>query len=46
MDAEIALLEKKLEKCKMVKQAMIQNFLTGKIRLTSIICPFFFIGVG
>jgi type I restriction enzyme S subunit len=33
MDAEIAALEKKLEKYKMVKQGMMQNLLTGKIRL-------------
>jgi len=33
MDAEIAVLEKKLEKYKMIKQAMMQNSLTGKIRL-------------
>jgi len=33
MDAEIAVLEKKLKKYKMVKQAMMQNFLTGNIRL-------------
>jgi len=33
MDAEIAVLEKKLEKYKVVKQGMMQNFLTGKIRL-------------
>jgi type I restriction enzyme S subunit len=34
MDAKIAVLEKKLEKYKMVKQGMMQNLLTGKIRLT------------
>jgi len=33
MDAEIAVLEKKLEKYKMVKLAMMQNFLTGTKRL-------------
>jgi type I restriction enzyme S subunit len=33
MDAKIAVLEKKLEKYKMVKQRMMQNLLTGKIRL-------------
>jgi len=33
MDADIAVLEKKLEKHKMVKQGMMQNLLTGKIRL-------------
>ncbi|MBW1822875.1 MAG: hypothetical protein JRI92_14285 [Deltaproteobacteria bacterium] len=32
-DAEIAVLEKKLERYKMVKQGMMQNLLTGKIRL-------------
>ena len=33
MDAEIAALEGKLEKYKQVKQGMLQNLLTGKIRL-------------
>lgn len=33
MDAEIEGLEKKLEKYKMLKQGMMQNLLTGKIRL-------------
>lgn len=33
MDAEIEQLEKKLEKYKMMKQGMMQNLLTGKIRL-------------
>lgn len=33
MDTEIEALEKKLEKYKMVKQGMMQNLLTGKIRL-------------
>lgn len=33
MDAEIKVLEKKLEKYKMIKQGMMQNLLTGKIRL-------------
>lgn len=33
MDAEIKALETKLEKSKMVKQGMMQNLLTGKIRL-------------
>ncbi len=33
MDAEIERLERKFEKCKMVKQGMMQNLLTGKIRL-------------
>ena len=33
MDAEIEALEKKLEKYKMLKQGMMQNLLTGKIRL-------------
>ena len=33
MDAEIATIEKKLEKVKMVKQGMMQQLLTGKIRL-------------
>jgi len=33
MDADIAALEKKLEKYKMVKQRMMENLLTGKIRL-------------
>jgi type I restriction enzyme S subunit len=33
MDAEITVLEKKLEKYKMVKQGMMQNLLTAKIRL-------------
>ena len=33
MDFEIELLEKKLEKYKMVKQGMMQDLLTGKIRL-------------
>jgi type I restriction enzyme, S subunit len=33
MDAEIDLLESKLEKYKQIKQGMMQNLLTGKIRL-------------
>lgn len=33
MDAEIAVLEKKLNKAKQIKQGMMQNLLTGKIRL-------------
>ena len=33
MDAEIEALEKKLEKYKMLKQGMMQNLLTGKVRL-------------
>jgi type I restriction enzyme S subunit len=33
MDAEIEELEKKLDKYKMIKQGMMQNLLTGKIRL-------------
>lgn len=33
MDAEIVALENKLEKYKMLKQGMMQNILTGKIRL-------------
>lgn len=33
MDAEIEAMEKKLEKYKMIKQGMMQNLLTGKIRL-------------
>jgi len=33
MDAEIETLEKKLDKYKMLKQGMMQNLLTGKIRL-------------
>lgn len=33
MDSEIAALEKMLEKYKMLKQGMMQNLLTGKIRL-------------
>ena len=33
MDAEIAALESKLEKYKQIKQGMMQNLLTGKIRL-------------
>jgi len=33
MDTEIAVLERKIEKQKMVKQAMMQNLLTGKIQL-------------
>ncbi len=33
MDAEIELLENKLEKYKKIKQGMMQNLLTGKIRL-------------
>jgi type I restriction enzyme S subunit len=33
MNAEIVTLEKKLEKYKMIKQGMMQNLLTGKIRL-------------
>jgi type I restriction enzyme S subunit len=34
MDAEIESMEKNLEKYKMIKQGMMQNLLTGKIRLT------------
>jgi type I restriction-modification system DNA methylase subunit len=33
MDADIAALETKLSKYKQVKQGMMQNLLTGKIRL-------------
>ena len=33
MDAEIEMLKKKLDKYKMLKQGMMQNLLTGKIRL-------------
>ena len=33
MDADIEALEKKLEKYKMIKQGMMQNLLTGRIRL-------------
>lgn len=33
MDSEISLLEQKLEKQKQIKQGMMQNLLTGKIRL-------------
>jgi type I restriction enzyme S subunit len=33
MDTEIEALEKKLEKYKMLKQGMMQNLLTGRIRL-------------
>jgi len=33
MDAEIEVLEKKLEKYKMIKQGMMQNLLTGRVRL-------------
>lgn len=33
MDAEISLLEQKLEKQKQIKEGMMQNLLTGKIRL-------------
>jgi len=33
MDAEIEILEKKLEKYKKIKQGMMQNLLTGRIRL-------------
>jgi len=33
MDAEIEALEKKSEKYKMIKQGMMQDLLTGKIRL-------------
>jgi type I restriction enzyme S subunit len=33
MDAELEVLEMKLEKHKMIKQGMMQNLLTGKIRL-------------
>lgn len=33
MDSEIEALEKKLDKYKMIKQGMMQNLLTGKIRL-------------
>jgi type I restriction enzyme S subunit len=33
MDAEIDALEKKLEKARQIKQGMMQELLTGKIRL-------------
>ena len=33
MDSEIEALEMKLDKYKMIKQGMMQNLLTGKIRL-------------
>ena len=33
MDAEIAALEQRLEKAKAIKQGMMQQLLTGKIRL-------------
>ena len=33
LSIEIALLEKKLDKYKMIKQGMMQNLLTGKIKL-------------
>lgn len=33
MDTEIEALEKKLEKHKMIKQGMMQNLLTGRVRL-------------
>jgi len=33
MDAEIAALETKLAKYKQIKQGMMQNLLTGRIRL-------------
>ena len=33
MDAEIEALEKKLEKYKMIKHGMMQNLLTGRVRL-------------
>ena len=33
MDAEIKALEKKLEKYEKIKQGMMQNLLTGRIRL-------------
>jgi type I restriction enzyme S subunit len=33
MDAEIAALEEKLEKSRMLKQGMMQELLTGRIRL-------------
>lgn len=33
MDAEIEALEKKLAKYKMIKQGMMQNLLTGRVRL-------------
>jgi len=33
VDAEIEALKKKLEKHKMIKQGMMQNLLTGRIRL-------------
>ena len=33
MDSEIVQLEQKLSKYKMVKQGLMQNLLTGKIRL-------------
>jgi len=33
MDTEMQVLEKKIEKCKMLKQGMMQSLLTGKIRL-------------
>ncbi len=33
LDAEIAALEQRLVKCRLLKQGMMQNLLTGKIRL-------------
>jgi type I restriction enzyme S subunit len=33
MDAEVESLERKLEKCKILKQGMMQELLTGKVRL-------------
>jgi type I restriction enzyme S subunit len=33
MDAEIAALEAKLAKCRQVKQGMMQELLTGRVRL-------------
>jgi type I restriction enzyme S subunit len=33
VDAEIAELERKLEKARLLKQGMMHNLLTGKIRL-------------
>jgi type I restriction enzyme, S subunit len=33
MDAELAVLERKLEKARQLKQGMMHNLLTGKIRL-------------
>ena len=39
MDAEIALLEQRLEKTKAIKQGMLQQLLTGRIRLVKIATP-------